>query len=95
MTADDIPDPQALTIITTVDGVQKQNGSTANMIFSVAFLVAYLSRAFTLHPGDMILTGTPSGVGKGMKPPEFLRDGSVVSVEIDRIGKLTNSCRIV
>ena len=81
--------------MTTVDGVEKQNGSTADMIFSVSFLIAHLSRAFTLNPGDMILTGTPSGVGKAMNPPEFLGAGSVVSVEIEGIGKLTNSCRVV
>lgn len=95
ITADDIPDPQDLTIITTVDGVQKQKGSTANMIFQVAFLVSYLSRAFTLNSGDMILTGTPSGVGKAMNPPEFLGDGTIVSVEIDGIGKITNSCHML
>ena len=95
VTADEIADPQALTIITTVDGVQKQNGTTANMIYRVAFLIEYLSRAFTLNPGDMILTGTPSGVGKAMKPPQFLVDGSIVSIEIDGIGKITNSCRML
>jgi len=95
VTTDEIPDPQALTIITTVDGVQKQHGTTALMIYKVAFLIEYLSRAFTLNPGDMILTGTPSGVGKGMKPPQFLRDGSMVSVEIEGIGKITNSCRML
>lgn len=95
VTADDIPDPQNLTIITTVDGVEKQNGSTGNMIFQVAFLIEYLSRAFTLNAGDVILTGTPSGVGKAQKPPEFLGEGSVVSIEIDGIGKITNTCRVV
>lgn len=95
VTADDIADPQDLTITTTVDGVQKQHGTTANMIFRVAFLIEYLSRAFTLNPGDMILTGTPSGVGKAMKPPQFLGDGSIVSIEIDGIGKITNSCRML
>lgn len=95
VTVDDIPDPQSLTIITTVDDVEKQNGSTANMIFKVAFLIEYLSRAFTLNPGDMILTGTPSGVGKGMNPPQFLTTGNRVSVEIAEIGKLTNSCKII
>ncbi len=93
--ADDIPDPQNLRIVTTVDGVEKQNGSTADMIFSVSNLIAHLSRAFTLNPGDMILTGTPSGVGKAMNPPEFLGDGSVVSVSIEGIGKLTNHCRVL
>ncbi len=95
VTADEVADPQNLTITTTVDGEQKQHGSTANMIFKVAFLIEYLSRAFTLNSGDVILTGTPSGVGKGMKPPQFLGDGSIVSVEIDGIGKITNSCRML
>ena len=95
VTADAIPDPQDLRIVTTVDGVEKQNGSTADMIFSVAELIAYLSRAFTLNPGDMILTGTPSGVGKAQHPPQFLGDGSEVSVTIDGIGTLTNRCRVL
>ena len=95
VTADEIPDPQNLRIVTAVDGVEKQNGSTADMIFSVSFLIAHLSRAFTLNPGDIILTGTPSGVGKAMNPPEFLGAGSVVSIKIEGIGKLTNSCRVL
>ena len=95
VTRDEIPDPQNLRIVTTVDGREKQRGSTADMIFSVQFLIAHLSRAFTLNPGDMILTGTPSGVGKAMNPPEFLGEGSVVSVEIEGIGKLTNRCRVL
>ena len=94
-TADEIPDPQNLNITTTVDGVERQKGSTAAMIFTVAFLIEYLSRAFTLEPGDMILTGTPAGVGRGLNPPQFLGAGSVVSVEISGIGKLTNRCRVV
>ena len=72
VSADAIPDPQNLRIVTTVDGVEKQNGSTADMIFDVRSLIAYLSRAFTLQPGDVILTGTPSGVGKAQNPPQFL-----------------------
>ena len=95
VTRDDIPDPQNLRIATTVDGVVKQDGSTADMIFSARHLIAYLSRAFTLNPGDMILTGTPSGVGKAMDPPEFLGEGSVVSVEIEGVGILTNRCRVL
>ncbi len=90
-----IPDPQNLRIITTVDGREKQNGSTADMIFDVRFLIAHLSRAFTLKPGDIILTGTPSGVGKAQSPPEFLGEGSVVSIEIEGIGTLTNRCRVL
>ena len=95
VTADEIPDPQNLRIVTTVDGVEKQNGSTADMIFDVRYLIAHLSRAFTLNPGDIILTGTPSGVGKGQNPPQFLADGSSVSIEIEPIGKLTNTCRVL
>lgn len=95
VTADEIPDPQDLRIVTTVDGVEKQNGSTADMIFSVRFLIAQLSRAFTLNPGDIILTGTPAGVGKAQKPPQFLGDGSIVSIEIEGVGKLTNRCRVL
>ena len=95
VTADDIPDPQALQIITKVDGVEKQNGRTADMIFDVRRLIAYLSRAFTLHPGDIILTGTPSGVGKAQKPPQFLSTGSQVSISIAPIGTLTNRCRVL
>ena len=93
VTADEIPDPQALRIVTAVDGVEKQNGSTADMIFSVRRLIAHLSRAFTLNPGDAILTGTPAGVGKAQSPPQFLTTGSVVSVSIEPIGVLTNCCR--
>ena len=95
VTADEIPDPQKLRILTTVDGVEMQNGSTADMIFDVRFLIAHLSRAFTLNPGDVILTGTPAGVGKAQDPPQFLGEGSVVSVEIEGIGKLTNCCRVL
>ena len=95
VTADALADPQDLRLVTEVNGVEKQNGSTANMIFSVRVLIEFLSRAFTLHPGDMILTGTPSGVGKAADPPQFLGDGDVVSVEIAGIGKLTNRCRVL
>ncbi len=95
VTADEIPDPQNLRIVTTVDGEVKQNGGVADMIYSVANLIAYLSRAFTLQPGDIILTGTPSGVGKASNPPQFLGQGSQVSVEIEGIGVLTNTCRVL
>ncbi len=95
VTADEIANPQDLSIVTTVNGVEKQNGSTADMIFKARELIEFLSRAFTLYPGDMILTGTPSGVGKAANPPQFLGDGDVVSVEIPGIGKLTNRCRVL
>ncbi len=92
---DDIPDPHALKIKTTVNGETMQDGNTSDMIFKVPFLVAYLSQTFTLEPGDLILTGTPSGVGKGMKPPRFLQSGDSVSVMIAGIGLLTNGCEVV
>lgn len=95
LTADEIPDPHDLRIITRVDGEIKQDGNTADMIFKIPFLVAYLSRMFTLNAGDVILTGTPSGVGRGMNPPEFLGEGSVVEIEIERIGTISNPCHVV
>ena len=89
----DIPDPHALTLTTTVNGKKMQNGKTGDMIHRVDALVSYISHWVTLEPGDVILTGTPSGVGKGMKPPRFLKDGDTVSVTIDGIGTLTNPCK--
>ncbi len=93
VTRSEIPDPQALTITTTVNDQTMQHGSTADMVFSVAHLVSYCSRMFTLEPGDLILTGTPPGVGEGMDPKTYLKDGDVVSVTISGIGTLTNPCR--
>ena len=89
----DIPDPHALTLTTTVNGKKMQNGNTGDMIHRVDALVSYISQWITLDPGDVILTGTPSGVGKGMKPPRFLKDGDTVTVTIDGIGTLTNPCK--
>lgn len=94
VTRDEISDPYRLTIKTTVNGQEMQNSSSGLMMFKIAHLVSYCSQAFTLNPGDIILTGTPAGVGKGMKPPKFLQSGDIVTVEIDGIGKLTNTCRI-
>lgn len=95
VTKDDIPDPHALHIVTKVNGEVMQDGNTKDMIFNVPYLVAYLSRTFTLLPGDLILTGTPSGVGKGMTPPRFLQDGDEVSVTIDGIGTISNKCQVL
>ena len=92
VTTDDIPDPHNLRIVTQVNGETMQDGNTKDMIFKVPYLVSYLSRTFTLLPGDLILTGTPSGVGKAMKPPRFLKDGDEVSVTIESIGTLSNRC---
>ncbi len=85
-----IPDPQTLTLITRVNGQMVQHASTANMIFSVATAIAFLSSLMTLEPGDIIATGTPSGVGFKRTPPLFLQDGDVVEVEIERIGRIRN-----
>jgi 2-keto-4-pentenoate hydratase/2-oxohepta-3-ene-1,7-dioic acid hydratase in catechol pathway len=87
VTKDEIPDPQNLKVWCEVDGERRQNGSTATMIFSVRQLVSYLSQFFTLHPGDIISTGTPSGVGLGMKPPTFLRPGQTVRLGVEGLGE--------
>ncbi|RHW39883.1 FAA hydrolase family protein [Lysinibacillus yapensis] len=87
---DEIADPQNLTIVTKVNGEVRQNGSTKDMIFPVDELVSILSNYVTLEPGDVILTGTPAGVGKGMKPPTFLKSGDEIKVSIQGIGTLSN-----
>jgi 2-keto-4-pentenoate hydratase/2-oxohepta-3-ene-1,7-dioic acid hydratase in catechol pathway len=88
-----IADPQALRVRTLVNGEPRQDSSTADMIFSVAELIAFASEAITLEPGDLLLTGTPSGVGVFREPPVFLADGDEVTVEIEGIGALTNPVR--
>jgi 2-keto-4-pentenoate hydratase/2-oxohepta-3-ene-1,7-dioic acid hydratase in catechol pathway len=88
--ASQIPEPQTLTLLTRVNGHEVQHDSTANMIFSVAAAIAFLSSLMTLEPGDILATGTPSGVGFKRTPPLFLQDGDVVEVEIERIGRLRN-----
>jgi 2-keto-4-pentenoate hydratase/2-oxohepta-3-ene-1,7-dioic acid hydratase in catechol pathway len=90
VTADEIPDPQCLALTTTVNGLVVQNGSTADMIFSVAQLVSFLSRDTTLLPGTVILTGTPPGSGITRSPPTYLRPGDRVCVEVEAIGRLSN-----
>jgi 2-keto-4-pentenoate hydratase/2-oxohepta-3-ene-1,7-dioic acid hydratase in catechol pathway len=89
-TADAVPDPHALGLRTFVNGEQRQNGHTSQLVFDCFDLVAYLSTAFTLEPGDVISTGTPGGVGAAMKPPRWLVAGDVVRVEIDQLGALEN-----
>jgi ureidoglycolate lyase/2,4-diketo-3-deoxy-L-fuconate hydrolase len=88
VTADEVPDPQQLTLWLDVDGKRCQDGSTRNMIFSVAEIVSYLSQFFTLHPGDVIATGTPAGVGMGRKPePVYLKAGQVVKLGVAGLGE--------
>ncbi|KAL1490274.1 hypothetical protein ABEB36_012995 [Hypothenemus hampei] len=79
-----------LAIKSWVNGILKQNGNTSELIFKIDFLVAYLSQIVTLYPGDVILTGTPAGVGMHRKPPEFLKPGDVLESEIEGIGRLKN-----
>ncbi|WP_138467025.1 fumarylacetoacetate hydrolase family protein [Poseidonocella sp. HB161398] len=86
VTADEIPDPQALAMWLTVNGEKMQDGSSATMVYGVRFLVHYLSQFMTLHPGDVISTGTPPGVGMGMSPQRFLKAGDVVELGIDGLG---------
>lgn len=93
VTADEIPDPQDLDVRCWVNGMVMQDSNTLEMIFNVRYLISFLSRAFTLNPGDVISTGTPHGVGVGRDPQIFLQDGDVVEVEVERIGRLRNVCR--
>ena len=88
--ASSIPNPQTLMLTTKVNGQVVQHASTATMIFSVANVIAFLSSLMTLEPGDIIATGTPSGVGFKRTPPLFLQDGDIVEVEIEGIGQLRN-----
>ncbi len=87
VTADEIPDPQKLGMWLDVNGQRRQTGSTSTMIFGVAKIVSYLSELMTLEPGDVITTGTPPGVGMGMKPPQYLKAGDVVALGIDGLGE--------
>ena len=88
VTADEVGDPHALGIRCFVNGEQRQNSNTKNLVFNVFDQIALLSEAMTLEPGDVIFTGTPGGVGFAAKPPAFLKAGDMVRVEIDRIGAL-------
>ena len=90
VTKDEIPDVQNLRIRTHLNGQLMQDGHTSDMIFSVAFSIADLSRICTLEVGDVIMTGTPEGVGFARKPPVFMKEGDVISIEIEGLGTLTN-----
>src|SRR5262245_41927157 len=87
VTKDEVKDPQRLNMWLTVNGETRQKGSTKTMVFGVAHLVWYCSQYFVLNPGDVIITGTPPGVGLGMKPPQFLKAGDVVRLGIDGLGE--------
>jgi 2,4-diketo-3-deoxy-L-fuconate hydrolase len=87
VTKDEVPDPQNLSMWLEVNGERVQNGSTTTMIFNVAKIVSYVSHFMILEPGDVITTGTPPGVGMGMKPPRYLKPGDVVSLGIQGLGE--------
>eukprot|EP00933_Yihiella_yeosuensis_P030413 TRINITY_DN24054_c0_g6_i1.p1 TRINITY_DN24054_c0_g6~~TRINITY_DN24054_c0_g6_i1.p1 ORF type:complete len:308 (-),score=42.41 TRINITY_DN24054_c0_g6_i1:64-918(-) len=90
VTPDLIPDPQVLQLRTTIDGEVMQDSNTSDMVFGVAEIISFLSQGTTLLPGTVILTGTPFGVGLGLKPQRWLKPGEEVVVEIEKIGKLSN-----
>ena len=94
VTPDEIPDPNSLAIRTVLNGATMQEENTADMIFSVASLIEFFSGSTTLLPGTVILTGTPSGVGMARKPPVWLKPGDSVTIEIEKIGSLTNPVAI-
>ena len=90
VTADEVEDPHALKLRCLVNGDVRQESETSQMIFNIWEQIAYLSTAMTLEPGDLIITGTPEGVGVGMQPPSFLQPGDVVRCEVDGVGAITN-----
>ena len=90
VTADEIPNVQDLTLRTVIGDEVLQKANTSLMIFSVAYLIAYITQVVTLEPGDIIATGTPSGIGAARKPPRWLRHGDVVRIEIEKVGTLEN-----
>jgi 2-keto-4-pentenoate hydratase/2-oxohepta-3-ene-1,7-dioic acid hydratase in catechol pathway len=94
VSADEIPDPHALSIQCRVNGELRQNSNTGEIIHRIPQLIEYLSAAFTLQPGDVIITGTPPGVGAFHKPPLWLADGDLVEVEVEGLGVLRNRCAL-
>ncbi|MBQ4824003.1 fumarylacetoacetate hydrolase family protein [Leisingera sp. HS039] len=94
VTRDEVPDPQNLWLTCDVNGARRQTGTTATMVFTVAQIISHLSQLMTLHPGDVIATGTPPGVGKGCKPqPVYLQHGDVMRLEIEGLGVQTQTVR--
>ncbi|NSL51401.1 fumarylacetoacetate hydrolase family protein [Calidifontibacillus erzurumensis] len=95
VTTDELTNPSGLEMVLTVNGEERQRTNTANLVFDVPYLVEFLSNLMTLEPGDVILTGTPGGVGFAMEPQVFLKDGDIVRIEIDKIGVLENKVKKV
>ncbi len=94
VTPDEVGDPQNLAVRCLVNGVLVQDSNTKEMIFGVAQLLGFISETITLSPGDLIVTGTPPGVGFARQPPQFLGEGDEVAVEIERIGRLSNIVQV-
>ena len=92
VTRDEIEDVQSLRLTTEINGESMQDGNTRDMIFQVAYLIHYCSQMFTLEPADIIMTGTPAGVGEGRTPKRYLQDGDVVRCSVAGIGTLENPC---
>jgi 2-keto-4-pentenoate hydratase/2-oxohepta-3-ene-1,7-dioic acid hydratase in catechol pathway len=90
VTADEVPEPGNLTIRAILNGQEMQHSNTSMMIFDVPFIISYISQIATLEPGDIILTGTPEGVGNARIPPVYLQAGDTISIEIETVGLLTN-----
>jgi 2-keto-4-pentenoate hydratase/2-oxohepta-3-ene-1,7-dioic acid hydratase in catechol pathway len=88
--ASEVPDPQALRIRAVLNGTVMQDSSTSNMVFGVAEIISFVSEAITLEPGDLVLTGTPAGVGAFRQPPVWLQAGDEITIEIDTVGAITN-----
>jgi acylpyruvate hydrolase len=95
VTSDELPDPQTLEMVLTVNGEERQRTNTANQVFTVKHLVSFLSTIATLEPGDIVITGTPGGVIQAMEPQVWLKDGDVVRVEIEKVGVLENKVSAV
>ncbi len=90
-TRDEIPDPQTLNLWLSVDGERVQTGSTSLMIFTVAHIISYLSQFMTLRAGDLVITGTPPGVGAGFKPPRYLSVGQTMELGIEGLGEISQT----
>src|SRR6185436_15263859 len=90
-TADELPDPRALRLTSHVNGELRQDSTTADLIFGPQALVDFIAETITLEPGDLILTGTPSGVGMAMDPPRFLEPGDVIKIEIERLSSIEHA----
>jgi 2-keto-4-pentenoate hydratase/2-oxohepta-3-ene-1,7-dioic acid hydratase in catechol pathway len=93
VTRDEIPYPNALEIKSWLNGELMQSSNTSQMIFNIPSLLTFLSNSFTLTPGDVIMTGTPDGVGAFRDPPIYMKEGDEIIIDIEAIGKLENTCR--